>query len=437
MSANTAGKEWQSDTPVNSRLVIKHSGTASTLVRLLVGIFLFSLVLGGSLRYFLGVAHIFPLVYLPKALLLGAVPLLLLIRKRVSRSALFLLGLIFWSLAAGVLLLPSVAQAFFGLWVVVPLLFGAVAAPYIFSSPDSYTRMIWWLFWIAALGVLVNPIIHYPWIGASLHFSGVDLSVARHWYTGVFQRYPGFSNASFAAASQLAVFAIWLFVTLRSRRLAVLVWLVAGMGILFTTSKGPLLAYLVVSAYFFTQSISHRRMQHLFVVGWISALWMTLFALVLLPLSTLFVHYDPSFHHGWQRLMFTSFGDRLNWMWPNSLRLLSTSWEWGTGRGLGGIGAPQQYFDPVHYLAGDNLFVYLAVDLGVILTLVLMMALGVRLTRAFACGRLHPLIFPLTLFTLAYGIVVNVVEEPLLLFVLSVCIVALWARWDIKDVRRY
>ncbi len=102
-----------------------------------------------------------------------------------------------------------------------------------------------------------------------------------------------------------------------------------------TTSKGPMGAWLLVSIYFAGGGL--LRWPRYWIQLWLVALSFILLVMILLPLSTVWIHYDPALHSFAGKFLFASFGDRLNWMWPDSLHLLDLggSWHWWVGRGLG------------------------------------------------------------------------------------------------------
>ena len=400
-----------------------------SLVYALAGLFLWFVVLNAPLRYGLALLHLDALVYLPKLLLFMAVLLLPLLRPRASPAAWLLTGLVLIYLLWGMVNLHTPLQALFGLWVLVPLLFGLWAGPVV--SVEQWRRLFVVVFVVAAAGVFLNPLIHYPWSGQSLTLLNTRIQVSRQWTAFGVERYAGFARASFNAASQLLLFGVMLVVLLKRRGIKLLVWLVAGVGIALTTSKGPLGAWLLVSIYFAGGGL--LRWPRYWIQLWLVALVFILLAMILFPLSAVWIHYDPALHSFAGKFLFSSFGDRLNRMWPDSLRLLDLGggWHWWVGRGLGGIGAAQQYFEPAHYLAADNLFVYVTVYVGFPVALFLFGALGLRivcmgLRRDAASWRL-----PMMLVLVAYGVVVNEIEGSVLALFLGLALAAPHGREDL------
>ena len=98
-------------------------------------------------------------------------------------------------------------------------------------------------------------------------------------------------------------------------------------------------------------------------------------------------------------------------MWPDSLHLLNLggTYHWWIGRGLGGIGAAQQYFEPARYLAADNLFVYVTVYVGLPLSLLLFLAAWWRIVRLSLRRDAVAWRLPVILALVAYGVVASLV----------------------------
>ncbi|HDL85949.1 MAG TPA: hypothetical protein ENH11_06455 [Candidatus Acetothermia bacterium] len=415
----------QAQTAASTAFSLRQDGLRlrlSRVVFVLAALFLWSLVLQAPLRYGLARSHLDALIYLPKLLLLVAVVVLPLLRPRASPPALMVSVLAGVYLAWGMVNLPSLAQAAFGLWVLVPLLFGLWAGPV--ARPNQWRRLFIALFCVSAAGVFLNPLIHFPWSGQMLDLFGRSIEVSRQWTTFALERYAGFARASFSAASQLLLFGVMLVFLLKRRSAKLLVWLVAGAGIVLTTSKGLLGAWLLVSMYFFGGGL--LRWSRYWIRLWLGVLMLIFLAMILVPLSTLWMHYDLTLHGYASRFLLASFGDRLDWTWPDSLHLLNLggSWHWWVGRGLGGIGAAQQYFEPARYLAADNLFVYVAVFVGLPVAVFLFSALWWRIVRLSLSGQAVAWRLPVILVLVAYGVVVNVVEGGLLAFFLGMALSA-------------
>lgn len=393
----------------------------SGLVYLVTFIYLSTLVVDAPLRFWLNAGGAFPLIYLPKALLIFCLPLLLIARMRMSRVAPLMAGVVgLWFIWGG-LYLGNWEQPLFCLWILVPVFYGLLAAPYVAENLNRYRALVLILFLISVGGVLLNIAVHYPWSGESIKFAGVETEVARQWTTLGLPRLAGFSRASYDAATQVLVFAVWLLATTRGRFSSLLIFLVAGIAITVTTSKVVLGAYLVLLCYYGTGAL--LRWSRGWRGTWAVAVWVVAVAGVALPLSTLAVSYTPSLHSFTSRLVLRSFWTRLAVTWPGAFQLLQQGWNWIIGIGLGGIGTPQKYFALSHNPA-DNMFVYLVVDLGVIAGLWLMLLLAYKVSRGILRGGRRDLAGPLGLFIFLFGVTGNVVEQPLIGLILG--LVAAW-----------
>ena len=288
--------------------------SVASVVYWLTAIFIASIVLDGPFRYLLNKIGLINLAYAPKVLFLLALPLLLIVRAKTNKGVLVGLSLVALSLVWGMVNLPSVKQALFGLWVLIPLLFGLLSARYIMNMVGSYSNLFLVMFIIAVTGVFISPVVHFPWMGQTLEIGGHAVINSRQWSAYGVDRYAGFSRASFSAASQALIFAIWLVSTRRSKLLKLLVWLSAGAVIALTTSKGPFGAWIILGMFFLANAVWRSRL--IARQTWVAVLSVILSLSVLLPLSTLYVKYYFSGASLTTRFLFNSFGQRLSWMWP-------------------------------------------------------------------------------------------------------------------------
>jgi hypothetical protein len=60
----------------------------------------------------------------------------------------------------------------------------------------------------------------------------------------------------------------------------------------------------------------------------------------------------------------SSFAERATQTWPDAFELQGRGGNRVLGRGLGGIGVAQKFFEPANYNPGDNFFIYLWVAFG-------------------------------------------------------------------------
>lgn len=382
-------------------------------ILVIVFLFLLSEVLGGAIRYGFARTGLAPLVYLPKALLGLALVVALavdLARVRMSATYLAALALLALGLVHGYLVLGKPVQVAFGLWVLIPFLGGIVALPALVSAWPRVGLYAFVLWAVAVSGVLINVVYSWPWMGFEYTLAGLEIEGSRLWQTGGLVRLAGFSRASFEAANQILPLAAVLMVWGRGEwRLAV--WLLSGVTVALTTTKTPIAIYLVLTLFWLTRRSAMRNVWRLLPIG-LAAISSTF------PLSTLLVDYDLSsiLEDPVHRLLFASVGDRLEWMWPDTLAMVLKHGTVLFGRGVGGIGMAQQYFEPVLYSPADNLAVYLYALFGILgIGSLVLYALGLSL---FALrDRISLLVFVAGLIVLLAGLTGNVLESSVLGFV--------------------
>lgn len=380
------------------------------LILVIVFVFLLFEILSGAIRYGFARAGLVPLIYLPKALLGLALVVALavdLARARMSAAYLAAIALLALGLAHGYLVLGKPVQVVFGLWVLMPFLGGIVALPALVNAWPRVGRYALVLWALAVSGVLINVVYPWPWIGFEYTLAGMEIEGSRLWHTGSFVRLAGFSRASFDAATQILLLAVVLMLWARGLW-RVAVWLLSGVTIALTTTKTSVVIYLLLTLFWLTRRSATRNVWKLLPIGLV-ALSSTL------PLSTLLVEYDlSSVREGpLQGLLFASVGDRLERMWPDTLAMVLKHGDWLFGRGVGGIGVAQQYFEPILYSPADNLVVYVYALLG---------ALGIGSLVFYALGlallplrhRIAPLIFAAGSTVLLAGLTGNVLESAVL-----------------------
>jgi len=386
--------------------------------------FLFSEVISGVSRYYLFQLGYIPLVYVPKILvlltLISAV-FSAILRERISTVYFGTLILLFLSVAVGLYYAQSVLQVAFGVWVLLPLFFGIVSFPTFqrtWSKLQPYIALLWLL---AASGMLLNAYYPLPWAGTKYELGELMIEGSRKWSTfGIF-RLAGFSRASFAAATQILLLSLFLVVTGKVQWMRALVWLLSGVAIFLTTTKTTASIYIVLTLFLILRRLLPR------------VLWRPLPALtaligIVLPFSTLIVSYHFVSGSMISNFLFASFRDRLVRTWPDTLSLLSNHGNAMLGRGIGGIGMAQQYFEPILYNSGDNLYIYLYALMGVCMFFVIT-------AYAIWAGSLDPrgrgierFFFMVALAVLLEGWTSNLIESPFLAFFFGLSLRYLAAR---------
>lgn len=377
---------------------------ALTLLSLLS--YCFTAAITGPFRWAAGMVGLTPIVYLPQVLMLMSTALVLIWETRHGLLPLRAMSLlvIAYAVLVGLFHTP-ITQVLFGIYTLLPFWFGLSCAEVIFRHWPAIFRVSVWLWVLVVVGVLLNNWIAYPWEGYGYSVGDLDIVSSREWENvGGGKRLAGFSRASFDAALQALLLGLIVVLNLRATWLRWLVWGTTFMTIYMTTSKGVYNMFVVLSPIV----LLGARLPASAVRWW--PLAMGLVAL-LLPMSPLFM--DVNFYIRDQELanLTFSFWDRLNDMWPNAWKLLENQGNMLWGRGLGGIGTPQTYFEASRFNAADNIFVYWFVIFGWValpgFLLLLLRSLRLNPSR----HTVESAGFCLLLATLVYGITANVVES--------------------------
>ena len=285
---------------------------------------------------------------------------------------------LFLASAVGYYFSGNVAQVFFGLRMFIPLLFGIAMYSAIVKNWQFFTRGCLVLLGIAVIAVVINQYVHFPWIGADFSLFNITVELSREWMEfGGRERLPGFSRASYDAATQIVVFYIITLYYVRGTILRTALTAASLYAVYLTTSKAPLLAAILLAVNFLLiemlpqiplvrarQKIL-RRMGILLLrlqIAMITAIG------VLMPLRTSgtlsFLERDLREQSEFHLL---SMQDRAATFWPLTMEHIVNVGNPWLGVGMGGIGSPLDLFGHVDSsVPGDNSFLYFYALFGVI-----------------------------------------------------------------------
>lgn len=325
-------------------------------------------VFGGALRYYLTIVGVPWLIYLPKLLMAAALVgalVKLSYSARISRVVLGAFALFAAFLIIGAWFTRSWIQPTVGAFVLLPLVFAVLVEPAFTRFGERILPYVAALWFGAAVGVAIDYFTQFAWSGFAYEVGGAEVSASRSWTTFGIERVAGFSRASYEVAAQLLFLALPLLILGRKKSLKKMIWLVTGVLILITTTKKTIGVYLfltllwpLMTAGLFPNSL--KRM------AGIAGPWLTVAVGIFLPLSTLFIKYRVDLDSFFSKALFASFEDRLTWAWPDAFSLVLDHGNVLLGRGLGGIGPAQTYYEPLLYTPGDSLYLFLYATFGVI-----------------------------------------------------------------------
>ncbi len=381
--------------------------------------FLVATVCTGPYRWGLTLAHLAPLIYIPNGLLLVAIAWQMVFDWRRSASPMLLLGVVI-PLGACVIGLQfqSPAQVAMGVYSLLPFWYALACGVVLLEHRATINRIVPTLWIVAVAGVLINAAITYPWEGFGYSVGDLDIEGSREWtaYGGA-KRLAGISRSSFDAAVQIQLLGILFALTTRHRWFAAIISVVTAVAVYLTTTKGVLLVFVVVTPLILMRGLLPesllRGLPLLF--GFIG---------LALPMSSLMFEFRQDGSDAAMADLAFSFYDRLNSMWPDAWRLLHDHGHWLLGRGFGGIGTAQTYFEPEFFDAGDNLFMYWFVIFGWLGLPAFLMLLLRTLTLRPNRDANQFLIYCLLLATVVYGLTTNIVENAT--FAMACGIVVRW-----------
>jgi hypothetical protein len=331
------------------------------LCSLAVIFFLLMQITGGVVRWVLDMVGAAALAYLPNVAMLGCVGLMVaydIAYNRVTRGAMLMVVLVLLSSAVGMVTTGNLTQVVFGVWVLTPFFFGLVCAPVMLTPGKYQVPFLVLMFLATSGGVIVHDSVAYPWVGVSYQIGGVELEGAREWHTGEKQRLSGLARSSFDVAGQILVAAALLSLQIKKGYLRTLMWGACIFGISLSTSKGILLALaMTVMA---SECLIRRITPGLRWIFFAGMLW-----LFVPPLMGWTMDWSEQARTDIDNPLYGSFIDRMNDMWPKAMDLATVHGLPPLGRGVGGIGVPLSLFDPALFNAGDNVFVYCWVIVGI------------------------------------------------------------------------
>jgi hypothetical protein len=282
------------------------------------------------------------------------------------------------------------------------------------------------LWCIAVVGVLINSVVDFPWAGASYEVLGVPREIARKWSYLGFDRIAGFGRASFAAAYMILFYSCCILVS--NKYSLVVRWgsyLISGYALFLTTSKSPILIWAIIPFFLSVYDASGALFGRQALVAYYWAKSSVIFLMVLLIGLPLWGNIPDIAQNRLQIYFFTftSLTDRMQMTWPDAFALMSHGGNMLLGRGVGGIGTPQQFYETDLYNYADNLFVYLYVSTGIVGVIAIFSALTASLKATFLSDRQKfKETYILLFYLLGLGISVNVIDGPVQALLLGVLV---------------
>lgn len=320
----------------------------------------------------------------------------------------------------GYFYLKTFFQQLFGYKVFLPFLLGLSVGSLMHIDNKKLYIFSFSFLSLAIIGVVASYFVKLPWEGAEYETAFGILSQSRDWTASGVRRLAGFSRSSFDVASVILVTMVVCMVVTKSRFVGFIIWIISMLAIVATTSKGALMAAIVFGiVYVFYSYVLKSYI-------WFWSLGLLLLLMCLFPLFSLVIDVSVEDMGEVSRVIFSSFVVRMSSMWPEAFSNLFDHGNLLFGRGVGGIGVSQNYGEWRLANAGDNFFVYLTVTFGFVGWMYLAW-LYVKLL-AFpksVCRETYVLTLGLSLVIFAYGLTLNIIEQPILAIVLGAIVARL------------
>ncbi len=306
---------------------------------------------------------------------------------------------------------------FFILKILIPFLVGMVQYRNILEDIQKSKKFYEICFGIVILGVLLNSVITFPWEGLKYNIGNHVILGNRSWKTVGQKRIAGFSRASYNAATYILFFVSLIQLDNKKQKIMKLFCcIVAIIGIILTTTKGILITCIL----FYIINFFNFKFNKKFLINILVTI------MILLPIFSIVC--DPIFEYLKNNIEYeiyikyvASFRDRLQNTWPIALELATKFGNVFLGRGLGGIGASQFYYESEIMSPADNMFVYMYVTFGVTVLLIIYYIVK-KISKMEFRNQTELYVYNIILIICSYGIVVNILEEQLLCILFGSCI---------------
>lgn len=323
-------------------------------------LYLYFDVFGGALRLILPALHLTLLLYLPAGLAIIAI-IISIISSATTPGELipisFSIYLVGIEIGLSFIVGRTIPEIALALYTWLPAFIMMILSRR--GLQYKVLRHLSFIFIIAVTGVILNTRIHFPWTSETYEIAGIQRDAGKQWSTGGVDRLGGFSRASTAASAQILLGYCVIAARSKSVYSRAILWVLGLVGIYLTTSKSPIVPMIFLPLMFvLIKKFKFRRI-----------------AIICLSVAVLAVFVGPFIliDHASSFEMFRSVStktdnsltDRVINTWPDAISLIDwhNPFSWITGRGLGGIGISQWFFEPPGN-SGDNLAIYLLVSFG-------------------------------------------------------------------------
>jgi len=402
-----------------------------SLAKIVLFFLFLTIVFEGTLRFIFFKIGMPYLIYAKDILLLSLflVYVFHIIYKGYINKTFFAIFLfVFYGFAIGCFNNLNLYQVLFGFKVLLSFFVGLISICYFKIEKDFFLNAFRIFIPIIFFGLILDYFYPLPWEGLEYEIFGFLIEGSRR--RGMFgiPRLSGFGRTSFETSMLLFSFSALYIVINYTRKLEYkfhtkvydnLLLIMSFVGIIFTTSKTSIFAFLVVVLFgvllkFYKSSTDIPRFLAKLSIK--SVLFFLFIYGIVPPVFSLSSSFLSKYFslNTFPRFLSFSYIDRFEFTWPNAFQLIRDPLEFFTGRGLGGIGTPQLYFESNLYNPADNLYVYIFVGFGIIVVTILVFYLLYNLFRLNLKNEKNVYFLAFCLVLFFYGATLNVVESSVL-----------------------
>lgn len=390
-------------------------------------------------RYVLNLMHLSPLIYF-KTVVLFMVIIIGIIKVFqtliISRNLLLIICMILIGMVFGIINDLQLAQIFFGLNIISPLLAGFIYIYFGEFKSKTFVTLYRILTPFIVGGLVLDLFLDLPWNGLVYSIGEYEVVGNRDWTSYSVERLSGFQRASFESATLIYLLIVLYLahneVNNYKNKLLLKVYdtvlfFISVYGIYLTTSKTVYLAIILLPVFLLPlkiYKIVNNRIGEKLISVFIKLSLIFLLGFGLVPPLLSFTNLDftsklilsDSFL---SQYLFSSYFTRLDYVWPEALNIMNNSNFTLFGRGLGGLGASQKQFEQEIANPVDNFYLFLIVNFGVMGIYVIY-----KLIKGIICLNLKEqyniYLYVLLIVLFSFGGTLTVLESGMLTLVIGI-----------------
>jgi hypothetical protein len=320
--------------------------------------YFFSFIIESPLRFVLFKVHLSVLLYLRDMVLVFLVYLYFvkIIKKLVvDKYTLVLFQIILFFSFIGFIYTSNFLMVPFGIKTLLPFIAAFVWGEKLIDSILNSKKVIWFFYIACCCGLIINLFYNYPWDNLNYSIGNFNVRGVRTFTAiEVIRRLNGFSNSPQKISDQIMILTLIYFCMFRGYK-KWLIWICGLVFLVLTTCKTVIICLIIVGIFSIIKKIIPPKLKILQ-----KSLIIPLLLIIGLPLISQNIVINSNGKRSIEEeFLLGSLFSRGQSTWPDAFNLIATHGNWLTGRGIGGIGGVQTYFEPELYSPGDNMFVYL------------------------------------------------------------------------------